>query len=346
MIEQNVIDNPIEVIVEKNGLALAKAQAIINAFTPLVHEAGELVRAAEAISVTDATQVTEIKAASAARLALKKVRVRVDKARKELKEESLRTGQTIQDAANWITERIEPAEARMEELEKFAERAEKARKVALASSRRILLAPFGTDTTFVDLENMPEASFAQLHESSRLAHEAKVAAVAKAEADRLAAEKARAEEEARIRAENERLKLEQEAQNRAHKIEQEKAAAEARAAAEKARIEREKVEAAARAEKAKADAALKAERAAREALESKARDEAKAAADKAAAEARAAKKAAMAPDAEKFRAYAKSIRDLPHPTFKTTEAQVEFTKAWMGIGDGIQAILEAGRKLE
>lgn len=326
----SVQEDKLALVVKESGLTAEGSAALLEAFQPHFNEASTLVAEASTISVTDATQVTEIKRARAMRLKLKAVRVESEKKRKALKEDSLRTGQAIDKVAKVIGMMTEGAESALLEMEQVAERAEAARKAELKRSREILLAPYGVDVAFYRLGDMPEETFAKLLDSERTAHAARVEAAKKAESDRLAAEKARAEEEARIRAENERLRLEKEAADRALKLEQEKAAAEARAAEEAARIEREKIEAAARAEKAKADAALKAEREAREALEAKARAEAKAAADKAAAEARAARKAAAAPDREKLIVFANSLRDIHRPSLSSDGAKAR-RRSWIEL---------------
>jgi len=61
------------------------------------------------------------------------------------------------------------------------------RKAATRESRETLLAPYGVDTTLYKLGDMPEATFQQLLDNSRTAYEAKLAAEAKAEVDRIAA---------------------------------------------------------------------------------------------------------------------------------------------------------------
>lgn len=338
-----VIDAPetqksLAAIAEKSGLPSAIAESLVTTFVPLAEKAARIIAGAESIVVTDATQVSEMKASRTARLALREVRVDIDKARKALKEESLRRGQAIDAVAGDLRERIEPVELRLEEQEKFAERAEAARKAQLKASRETLLAPFKIDTTFYNLAEMPEATFSELLDSTRTAHEARIAAAKKAEEDRIAAEVARKAEEERIRIENAKLAAEKaeadrllaETREAARKealaaqaradAERQKVEAEKRAAEAKARAEREAAEARERREREDAERKLREERAHREKLEREAA-EAKAKAEaKAREEEQARKKAARAPDKVKITAVATALRGLALPEVSSPEA--------------------------
>lgn len=282
--------NKLLATINDSGLTEQTSARLVQEFMPAFVAASNIIAESKSIVVTDATQVSEMKAARAARLKLREIRVESEKSRKAPKEDSLRMGKAIDNVAKVIAMLTEPEETRLEEAEQFAARAEQARKLQLRSTREALLKPFGIDTTHYDLGAMPEATFASLLDSTRLAHEARVAAAAKAEADRIAAEKARREEDERIRAENERLRKEREDQAARH-------------AKEKA-----------------ADAAkLRAEREAREKAEHELAEKAKADAAKKAAEARAARKAAAAPDADKLRALAATVGCIPLPKMTSQE---------------------------
>ncbi len=347
---QDVIESTeLAKITEQNQLPAERASALSAAYGPLFVEAGPIVAAARAINVTDATQVSEIKKARASRLALKDLRVRADKARKALKEDSLRFGRAIDGAYNVFVLEIEPLETRLMEMEQFAERKEAERKAALKSSREELLRPFGVDTTFYQLGDMPEPTFAQLLESSKLAHQARIDAAAKVEADRLARIEAERAEQERVRAENARLKAEAEAAEKAAQAERERVAAEARAAEAKAKAEREAIEAQARADREKAAAELRAaedkarkereaaalklrqEQEARERIEAQQRAEKAAAEKKAAAEAQAKAKAERAPDLTKVRAVATALRGITPPVVKSREAQAAIENIFRSI---------------
>lgn len=344
--------NKLALVVKDAGLSQIQADYFVGQFYPYFESAQKLGEEAAAINVTDATQVTEIRKAKDLRVRIKKIRTNAEAMRKELKDESLRTGKTIDKLNAVIVMATEPVEARLEEMEKIAERAEAARKAAAKTARESMLAPYapGGNATIYRVEEMTENEWGQFYEGMKQSHEARVAAAAKAEEDRKAAEVARkaAEvarkaEEARLAAENARLKAEQEANEKQARIERERVAAEQKAAADKAatelaaanakaqaekdaieakaRAEREAAEKAARIEREAAAEVLRKEREAREKLEAENKAKADAEAARVAAEARAAKKAAMAPDKDKLLALAEQVRTLPMPVCKSEAAQ-------------------------
>ena len=312
----DILDNPIQKIVTESGLSRGLGDDLVQAFGPPFAEASNLIAASRQIVVTDATQVTEMRAARTARLKLREIRTAAEKRRKEMKEDSLRMGKAIDNVAKTIAMLTEPEEARLEEAEKFAERAEAARKASLRSSREELLRPFNIDTSYYDLGSMPDVTFAGLLESTRIAHEAKIAAAKKAEDDRIAETKAKAEEDARIRAENERLRQERADQAARHAKKQ-----------------------------AEAEAKLRAEREAREKLEREQREREQAEAKKKAAEARAAKKAAMAPDADKLRALARDLSAVKRPQMATEEGEAALQNLLAMVSQVVVRIRESAEAL-
>ena len=285
-----VIERPTQLakIVQQNGLAQVDADTLRESFTPHFAQSEELLAQSSAIRVTDATQVSEIKASRAMRLKLKEIRVAAEKTRKLLKEDSLRKGKAIDGIYNVLMLAIEPEENRLLEQEQFAERAEAARKAKLQAERAEVMVSLGADPSLYQLGEMSEQAFTQLAEGIKQANAARIEAERKAEAERLAAEAKRKEEEARVRAENEALRKQAEEQAAAARAERERLEAEKRAIEAKAKAEREAAEKAAAAERAKAEAARKAaEEAARkerDAVEAKARQEMEQAEAKARAE--------------------------------------------------------------
>ena len=341
---------PLAAIVKREGLATTKADALMADFWPIYTRTVDAVKRAAGVVVTDATQVTEIKQSRALRLQLRAIRGEVEAKRKEHKADAIKEGRAIDAIAGHFTTFIEPAEKRLADQEKFAERSEAARKANLKAARAALLGPYISDLSFYRLDEMTEPLFQQLLESSRLADTARKEAAAKAESDRLAALEARRVKDAQIRAENERLRLEAEAQARqltqereaaetarrlaAEAAAEEKRKADAALAAERAKqiaeakkiadaaeakrqedlkIARDKYEAKARAEQAAAKAKFDAERKLREAAEAKERLRVEAEKQRLADEAEAKRKAAAAPDREKLLALADAIHNIPLP---------------------------------
>lgn len=111
-------------IITKSGLDLSTQQMINEAFAPFLEQAKEWKEKAETLVVTDIAQVKEMKDAREARLALKNLRVAADKKRKQLKEDSIRYGNTVQAVYNLIESSISPIEKHLEDQERFKEREE------------------------------------------------------------------------------------------------------------------------------------------------------------------------------------------------------------------------------
>lgn len=236
-------------VVHQSGLEPESQQRLISSFQPLFEQAEKWRQAVASINVTDVSQTAEMRMARATRLALKEIRVKADKQRKALKEDVVRRGKAIDGVYNTLEYLIAPLEDHLKAQEEFAERKEAERLAALKIQREDLLKPYGVDTSVYLLDKMSDETFSNLLASTKAAHEAKVEAARKVEADRLAAEAARIAEDARIRAENERLKAEAEERARqaaekaeADRIAREKAEAEAKAEADRREVLRLKRE--------------------------------------------------------------------------------------------------------
>ena len=368
--------NQLAKILTDSGLAADKAGAIIETLAPLVEQAGDLCREAETITVTAADQLTEMRQAREIRLKLVKVRTGAEAARKVLKADALALGRAIDACGNWIKNQTEPVEARLMECELFAERAEARRKQKVRDERYALLAEVGpVDAAIVStLGDMKQDAFEQMLDGAKLAKKAREEAEAKAESDRQAREKAEADERERLRKENERLKAERAEQDRlaaeaaererkareeivekarkereaaeqAARVEREKAELERRKVEEQAKREREAAEAKYRKEREEREAKLQQEREAREKIEREQRERDAAEKKRRDAEARAAKKAAAAPDADKLRAYAKSLRSIPAPTFKTQDGCDAFMRVETALGVVLDSIERAADEI-
>lgn len=222
---ETLTENSLVIYLDNNKVEPETKNSLLQSFESFFNQTQEWKEKAEGLVITSADQKEEIKQASVARKALKDIRVSTEHKRKELKEESLRKGQTIDAIAKIITNQILPIEEHLEKQEKFVEIQEAKRKAELKESREIVLAKYDVEGQFYDLGNMPEESFNGLLENSRLAYEAKIQAAAKAESEMIAAEKAEAEaraeqarieaeERERIRIENEKLKKEAEEKER------------------------------------------------------------------------------------------------------------------------------------
>lgn len=217
----------------------------------------------------------------------------------------------IEEKAEWKANYVKRFEAEQKELR---------------TQKRINEVSKFSEINRIEFENMSDESFDSFLSGLKTTYDAKIEAERKAEEERIAKEKAEAEERERVKAENERLKLEAEAK--------EKQLAEERA---KAEAERKAMEAKAAKLKAEADAKLKAEKEAKEKLQAeiraKAEAEEKAKKDaelKAAAELKAKKqaeeKAAKAPIKQQLNTWVDSF-SLGKPLTEndiTKEIEVKF----------------------
>lgn len=140
-----------------------------NSFKEFVSDAIEWGKKAEKIIVTDISQLKEMEEAGIARKALKNIRVSVEHKRKDLKDESLKTGKNIDSVAKFLTNLITPTEEHLERQEKFADAYKAEQKMILTQNRMKLLAEVNVDGTFYNVGEMPEDVFDNLLKNSTLA---------------------------------------------------------------------------------------------------------------------------------------------------------------------------------
>jgi hypothetical protein len=305
----------------------------------------DLLKQAASIEVASIEDKEAMKLARSTRLALRQVRIDVEKTRKELKAESLLKGKAIDGMANIIKYKIEPVERDLQEKEDFVKRIEAERVAALVSERTSELAQLDVDCSCFDLGAMTDEAFGALLASSKVVHAAKVAE-AKAEADRQAKEaRERAEEQERIRKENERLKAEAEAREaelqaeRDAKEKAERAAAKAKAEAEaKAKKAKSEADRKAKAIQDAADKAAREEQARREA-ELQAEKDAEIAQLQAEKDAEQARK--MAPDKDKLTALDAAICGLDVPQVSSDVAIEAVTDVRAILNNAVKVIRQA-----
>lgn len=301
---------------------------------------------ADTLTVTDVSQVEEIKLARTTRITLKNIRCAVEARRKELGDGFLKAKQSIDSDAKALKEFCELREDRLLEMEQFAERKEAERIAEIVKERQEAVAYFDGQVFGVDFAVMSEADFDKYLATCEAAQNFRKAEEARIAAEKEAKEKAEAEERERIRLENERLMAEakereailakeREEHSRAalareEELFKERQAAKAAQDAAAAILAKERAEAAAR-EKEARDAADK-EKARLEAIASKAEAqrreweaeaERKRVADEeeAARIALAEKRAAAAPDKEKLLQFAASVRNFLQPVCKSEDGK-------------------------
>lgn len=251
------------------GLEETKATAIEQSFLPKIVERDGYVQVYENLLTKEITrQVCE--EAATLRRKLVKVRTGIADIHKVEKAFYLASGRYVDALKNKHTLPIEQMEETLSNIEKHFENIEKERLEKLQIERIEAIAPYITDTTGLDFRTMQQEVFDAYLVAKKQAYFDFKAAEKAAEEERLAKELAEKAEQERIKLENERLKKEAEEREAILKAEREKAEKERLEVEAKIQAEREKIQAEERkkaeelakkqaAEKAKQDAILKAE---------------------------------------------------------------------------------------
>lgn len=322
-------DNQLLVITNQAGLAEDKSKQLLSSFGNLFNDARRTVKFAKDIVVTDISQVEEMRKARETRLELKNIRVRVEKTRKQLKEQAVRENKAIDGISNVIKALIVPVEEYLENQEKFAEKLEAERKAKVEAERISQLSKFveGAENYSLHPDLMSQETFSKLLENSKLAFEARKKAEEEAEKERLAQIEADKKEQERIRQENAKLKAEAEKREKELAIEraeqQKKLEAEQKKQAalqNELRLQRE------------AEAKKEAERLAKIEADKKAIDEAN-------------RKKLLAPDKEKLLELASMFDSLQLPAVSSKEAMGVIRATEVMIGKMTSYIRERAKTL-
>lgn len=312
--------NELSAVAQQSGLEPTKVERLLSNFSDSYQNARELSQGAADLVVTEESQTELMKEARTKRLALKNIRVDVENTRKSLKEQSLREGKAIDGMSNIIKALIVPIEEHLERQEKFAEMREAERKATRHAERLEKLSQYVPNVGLYSLEDMNDEVFNTLLADSKTSFEAKKAAEAQAEADRMAREKAEAEENERIRLENIKLKEEADKREAQEAVERKKAEQTRLAEQKKLDDERKAMEKEAAAIRAEAEKKLAEERAIRAEMEAKVKAEAEAKQLQELADEAAKRKALLAPDKEKLLAFADQLDLIEMPNVSNREA--------------------------
>jgi hypothetical protein len=329
--------NELQVILKEQNVIGDNAKALIEAFGAPFTEAGDIILTYKDIEVTDESQKEVIAEAKEKRLALKRIRTGVENKRKELKEDSLRTGKAIDNVARYIKETIQPAEEYLELQEKFVEiqQAKKAAEVKRERTEKLL--KYTDELSLYNIDSLDDEQFEMLLGKVKKEHDDKVAAE-KAEAERI--EKERIEKEAedkRIREENERLK--KEAEKREIELAKERKIEQDRLAALEAERQKER-----EAEQAK----LNEERAKREAIEAEKREIEQAELKKKQEAEELERQALLAPDKEKLVQFSQAIemiRTTKLPAVKNNKSQVVVNEIDSRLSELYNFIIKESKEL-
>jgi hypothetical protein len=301
--------------VEVEKLDTAKPLAVI--FEPYQTTLAKWEAKASSLKVTRLDQKTEMAQARLARLEIKQARVDLDKKRKELVEHLKTRTSKIDTAARLIREKCEELEAQLLESELFAERHAEFEKAKLKARRECEINPYLTEPVTTDLSELTDEQYAGWLFNAKAGFEARKAEAARLESERLAKIEADRVEHERTKAENARLQAE-------HRKQQAELAKQVEAAAAEQKKLREEQEAERKKQQAELDRLAEAKRKEVAALELKAKEE-REKTEKLQAEIRARqqqeekerkareaadRRAKNAPDAQKLRTMAETIRGL------------------------------------
>lgn len=267
------------------GLEESKAADIAAQFQPMLNRMVELEKEYNEIIQLPVEDSATARKAKELRMKYVKVRTGTADIHKTQKAFYLAGGRFVDGWKNAQLFASQGIEEKLESIEKYAEIKEKERIAALQAEREAILLPFNLENLeALSLGHMTDQVWGNFLTGTKANHQAKIDSLAKAEADRIAAEKAAHEERERMRVENEKLKAQAEAREKQFAAERAKAEAYAKAEREasekKLREEKARAEAEAAKVKAEQDAKIKSEREAREKaeaeLKAKQEDEAKA----------------------------------------------------------------------
>lgn len=307
--------------IQSAGLETETSKSLETIFTPFFEQAKQWKEKADKLIVTSSDQLREMKEARIARLALKDIRVEVEKKRKSLKEDSLRKSKAIDGIANVIKYLIEPIEEHLQAQEDFAAIAEAKRLDDQKETRIALLKPYDIQIEFYDVRHMSDEAFNQLLENTKRNDLEKKEAAKKAEAERIAKEKAELEEREKIRVENERLKREADEKQKLFAAERAKAEKEREALEAQMKKEKQLAEAKFKAEQERNAAIIKAQQEKDAKIKAEADAKAKSEADELKAKQQAEKKASQAPDKTKLISLASEIVSMKMPEMKSEEGK-------------------------
>ncbi len=257
-------------------------QSMESYFKEFEEKAAEWSEKAKALKVTNESETDLMAQAREARLALRDIRLAVVAKHKELKEDALRKGQTLDLIKRRLVGMIEPTEDHLQSQEDFIKIKENKRIETLNSERIKLLSPYvGEQAQIMSLGLLADDAFEAMLAGYKSAADKKAKEDEKARLAKIKADEDDLKERQRIAKENEKLRAEQLKAN--EKLSKERA--------EKKKLEDEI--------KAKAD---KEERERQEKLA-------------------AERKAKRAPDKEKLLLLVKNLGEFPLPTMKDDEAQ-------------------------
>jgi hypothetical protein len=302
------------------GLQETKAKEIKAMFDPMLEKMVELEDEYNEVSGMDISSET-CEVAKGLRLKYVKVRTGTAKIHKELKHFYLQGGRFVDGWKNAQLMASEKIEDNLKNIENHYENIEKERIEKVKEKRLKIFHKYNPDIDVPEIGEMKEDVWNNYINGVKLNYEEKLKAERKAEADRIAKEKAEKKKQEKIRKENAELKRIAKQKEKEEKIEADKRQAETEAAEKEREKEREKLQAeidkqkkiqAAKDKKIKLEAEKRAK-----AEESERKAKEKEIADQEEKE----QKERLAPDKEKLKILADNLSNYPLPGIKEAESK-------------------------
>ena len=326
-------------VVKDSNLPTSKAEALEAAFMPFFEQAALHCETAFTIKVTNIAQTAEMAKAKKAWKELKDSRIAKESKRKQVKEDALLEGRTIDKIANFLDSVTVPMEKYLEDQWKYGERL---RQKMQAEQRDLRTCEAGELIRYfpsgVDLGTIADEEFARYLHLAKIQAKAIQEETERVERERIEKEQREAAEKEAMRVENERLKAEAAKVEAKHAEERERMVKAMREQEAEIAAVREKEERLRREAEEKERLRIQAEQ--RVIAEQRAKElQAKAAADAERFEKEQAEKAALeAPDKEKLLAYARLLLELPQQQFSTESGAEKFEMAAKKIREAIQIL--------
>ena len=206
-LELAIVASPAEVLTEPSDIAHADGLVPVNEielkFNDLAKSAATALSRCAALDVTSSDDAQGMKLAREHRLSLRQLRLLVEGAHKSLKQGILERGRAIDSARKSIVDKLEHEEARLKELETFAEREALRIEDEKHRNRTEEIRPFleGGHPP-VDLGKLPDDEWTQLLQNAKDLHKLREERKAAEDSKRL-----QEAEKARLKAEEERTEF-------------------------------------------------------------------------------------------------------------------------------------------
>lgn len=216
--------NKLSINVKELGIERSKAEQIKETFAPMSEMLKEQESAFNELISRAETGITNEIASDARVLRLfhSKIRIAVEKARKERKEKALREGKAVDAISNVYKWAVGDREKQLESIENHAEIEEQKKIAQLQSERVTILSKYVEDASSHILSGMDEDVWTAYLQSKKKNYEDVLEAEKQAEADRIKKENAYKAEQVRIKKENDQLRAKNEESEKLAKIESEK----------------------------------------------------------------------------------------------------------------------------